>query len=269
MAIDGHWLTFGSGNTYSGYAARPPSEGPLPAVLVIQEAWGVNDHIEDLTRRFAQAGYFALAPDLFSRNGARPPLLAKERMAELLAFINAMPPGSWQDPKAREAALAKYPKDEAQRIGESLGAMMSQVQNLAQHVPQLLAATRFLREQEPTKGQKVGSVGYCMGGGLSALLACSDPQLAGAAIFYGLAPAADKVAEIRCPVIGFYGASDARINEGIPGFSSAAEKHGKSYEPHVLPGAGHAFFNDTRPSYHPGAARESWARLLEFFRRTL
>ncbi len=220
MAIDTHWLSFGDG--YTGYAARPPSADPLPAVLVIQEAWGVDAHIEDLCGRFARAGYFAFAPDLFQKSGARPPALGKERMAELQAFINALPPGAWMDPKAREAALVRYPKDEAARIGESLGAMMTQVTNLAQHLPVLLAATEFLRQQPATKGQKVGSVGFCMGGGCSALLACHDPKLAAAAIFYGHAPPAEQVAKLSCPVIGFYGATDARINEGISAFSSAA-----------------------------------------------
>jgi carboxymethylenebutenolidase len=267
MAIDTHWLSFGDG--FTGFAARPPSAAPLPVVVVIQEAWGVNAHIEDVTRRFAKAGYFAFAPDLFSRNGARPPALAKERMAELLDFVNAQPPGSWMDPQAREAALSTRPKEEAARIGESLAAMMGRVTNLAQHLPVLLAATAFLRAQPATKGQKVGSVGFCLGGGCSALLACSDPQLSAAAVFYGSAPPAEQVANLACPVIGFYGANDARINEGISGFSSAAQQHGKSYEPYVLPGAGHAFFNDTRPSYHAPSVRESWARLLDFYRRTL
>jgi carboxymethylenebutenolidase len=108
-----------------------------------------------------------------------------------------------------------------------------------------------------------------MGGGLSALLACEEPELSAAAIFYGSAPPPERVAGIACPVLGFYGALDARINAGLPVFAEAMAAAGKDFEHHVYPGAPHSFFNDTGPAYRVAAARDSFARLLEFFRRHL
>ena len=84
-----------------------------------------------------------------------------------------------------------------------------------------------------------------------------------------MAPPAEKVAGIACPVIAFYGAKDQRVNAGIPGFQEAMRAAGKSFEHHVYDGAGHAFFNDDAPSYDVNAARDSWARLLAFFAKTL
>ena len=78
---------------FTGVVARPEhAKGALPGLLVIQEAWGVDAHIEDVTRRFAAAGYLALAPDLFAVDGDRPAPLARDRMAELVAFVNEEPP---------------------------------------------------------------------------------------------------------------------------------------------------------------------------------
>ena len=108
-----------------------------------------------------------------------------------------------------------------------------------------------------------------MGGGLAALLACEEPELAAAAVYYGTAPAAEQIAKIRCPVIGFYGETDQRVNAGIPGFEEEMRKGRKSFEHHIYPGAGHAFFNDERPSYDVRAARDSFARLLMFFLKNL
>jgi carboxymethylenebutenolidase len=108
-----------------------------------------------------------------------------------------------------------------------------------------------------------------MGGGLSALLACEEPELAAAAVFYGSAPPAERVAKISCPVIAFYGEKDQRINAGIAAFQEAMRKSGKSFEHHVYPGASHAFFNDSRPSYDVRASRDSFARLLDFFLKNL
>jgi carboxymethylenebutenolidase len=108
-----------------------------------------------------------------------------------------------------------------------------------------------------------------MGGGLSALLACEEPEISGAAIFYGSAPPAEKIPPIQCPVIGFYGGNDQRVNAGIPAFEEAMRGEGKSYERFVYEGANHSFFNDDGQAYNVKAVRDSFMRLLTFFYKTL
>jgi carboxymethylenebutenolidase len=259
------------GGEYTGYLAMPSrASGPLPSVIVLQEAWGVDAHIEDVTRRFALAGYAALAPDLFATKGVRPAPLAAPRMAELLAFVNTAGPAIFMDEGKRNEALGALAPDHRARVGESMGALFGGIRDLGKYVPPVVAAARFLRDEHtPTRGQKVGSVGYCLGGGLSALLACHDPKLAVACIYYGSAPAADLVPKIQCPVFGFYGGTDTRVNVGIPAFAEAMKSAGKKFESHVYEGADHAFFNDERPSYHAGASRDAFARTLEAFRTLL
>jgi len=272
MSFKTEWVRFGSGREHAGFMAWPErAVAPLPAIIVIQEAWGVDPHIEDVTHRFATAGYAALAPDLFAENGDRPAQFSRERMEMMKEFINTLPPAAWGDPKAREEALGKLPEPRRSLVGETFGALFGGVlTRLDSYVPKLLAAAEFLRSEHPlTRGAKVGSVGYCMGGALSGRLACADPRLSAAVIYYGNAPAADQIPNIACPVMGFYGGLDARINAGIPDLVAAMQKHGKRFEHHVYEGAQHAFSNDARPSYHAAATRDAYARTLEFFRREL
>jgi len=88
----------------SGYLAWPErATKPLPAVIVIQEVWGVDSHIRDVTQRIAAAGYAALAPDLYAINGQRPTELAVERVVEVQQFLNAAPPVVRHDATARNA----------------------------------------------------------------------------------------------------------------------------------------------------------------------
>lgn len=266
MSLTTEWLPFGSDAEFRGFAAWPGrAVGPLPALMVIQEAWGVDDHIEDVTRRFAAAGYFALAPDLFSKGGGRPPALAKERVRETIEFINGLTPEQRCDPAGRAAALAKLSPDEGAHIGETLTTMFS-----GGYLPAVLAAARFLHEAHPTtRGQKLVSVGFCMGGALSAQLAGNDPELTAAVIFYGRSPPADVAAKIRCPVRGFYGALDPVVNQTVAPFAEILETQGVSFEATTYEGAQHAFFNDDRPMYHVAAARDAFARVLAFFASTL
>jgi carboxymethylenebutenolidase len=141
---------------------------------------------------------------------------------------------------------------------------------MAGFVGRLRSAVHHLRAERPeTRQQRVACVGFCMGGSLSSLRACEEPELSAAAVFYGSAPPAEKVPGIRCPVIAFYGAKDQRVNTGIPGFEKAMSGAGKTFEYQIYEGAGHAFFNDDGPSYEVRASRDSFARLLEFFRKTL
>jgi len=264
------WIRYGNEQQYSGYltyARRAPL--PLPTVIVIQEAWGVDRFIESVSHRLALAGYAAFAPDLYAHAGERPALLTRERVAELQGFVNELPHGVWQDQEKREAALAQLPEPQRTTLRATHGAFVKAVGS-DKHLEPLLAATTYLRtEQAASKGQKLGSVGFCLGGGLSARLAAADPELAAAVIFYGTSPSDELVAKINAAVLGLYGELDPRINATIPAFAAAAERHGKRFEHHIYPGAQHAFFNDNRPSYDLAATRDAFVRVLSFFQQHL
>ncbi len=266
MSLKAEWIRYGSDNEYSGFLVwQERAALPLPAVVVIQEAWGVDPHIEDVTRRIAQAGYVAFAPDLYAKDGERPPPLTRERIAEAVAFINQLSPAERMDAKAREVELTKRPIVEADRIGETMTALFA-----GGYLPPLIAAASFLRTDHPaTRGQRIAAVGFCMGGGLAALLACNDPELAGAVVFYGRCPPLDMVPKIRCPILGFYGSLDKPINDGVPAFAAEMWKHDRGFEQVMYEGVQHAFFNDVRPTYDVRAARDAYARTLDFLRRTL
>ena len=268
MAIKGSWIHYGD---QSGYFAYPENASqPLPAIIVIQEIWGVNEHIEDIARRFAAAGYAVLAPDLFAVGGKRPAALSPGRISKAMTFIKQLPPAVWKDPALRDSELSRLAEPDRSEIGETCNRLLAGIGRMQEFVPQLKKAVRHLREEQPkTKDQKVACVGFCMGGGLSALLACEEPELSGAAVFYGNTPPAEKIPSIACPVIGFYGAEDQRINEGIPAFEEGLRALGKTYERSIYDGANHAFFNDDSQSYNVDAVRDSFVRLLTFFHKTL
>ncbi len=268
MPLKSDWIKYGD---QAGYFAVPERAAlPLPGVVVIQEIWGVNDNIEDITRRIAAAGYAALAPDLFVVGGERPAALTKDRVNDAIAFMNTLPPPARFDPAQRAAALAGLPEPRRSQIGETSTRIFSSMGMTPVYLESLRKAVGYLKTECPeTKGQKVGCVGFCMGGGLSALLACEEPELSGAAVFYGTTPAPEQIAHIHCPVVAFYGGNDQRVNAGIPAFEAAMRQAGQSYEYKIYEGANHAFFNDTGQVYEVNAARDAFARLLTFFAKNL
>jgi carboxymethylenebutenolidase len=268
MPVKSEWVKY---EDQQGYFAIPDHAAlPLPGVVVIQEIMGVEAHIEDVCRRIAAAGYAALAPDLYAVNGERPAAYSQERIGEAMAFMGRMPPAARFDPAVREAEFAKLPGPEGQRLKETFGKIFAAATpaGLQGFVGRLRSAVRYLRSERPeTRAQKVACVGFCMGGSLSALLACEEPELSAAAVFYGMTP--ENAAQTHCPVLAFYGAKDERVNAGIPGYVAAMKTAGKALEYRIYEGAGHAFFNDTSPGYEVKAARDSFARLLGFFARSL
>ena len=226
--------------------------------------------IEDVTLRLAAAGYAALAPDLFAVNGQRPAALREERIAETVGFVFGLPPEKRFNVEARQTELDRLPGPERQRISETTAALFPGPGGRDVYLKPLRNAVRYLRGQRPEpRGQKLGCVGICMGGGLATLLACEEPEVSAAVSYYGAAPSEEKIAGLRAPVLAFYGGEDQRINAAIPEFERAMGKAGKSLEYHVYQGAGHSFFNDTLPSYHVAAARDSFARMLTFFSKHL
>jgi carboxymethylenebutenolidase len=270
------WIDYDTpAGTVGAYISRPAAANePAPAVIVIQEVWGADTHIADVTDRFASSGYVALAPDLYSTGGGRPPALAAERVAAAKEFLNTIPTGEWMavltDEQRRTEALSQLPSEEAGQVAETIGALFGGAGgDFARHLVVLRAAVAWLHRHPACVGRAVGSVGFCLGGGLSALLAVEEPELGAAAIFYGSSPADEQAGTIGCPVRGFYGQDDPRIVAGLPAFDAALSAGGVDHELRVYPNTGHAFFNDTRPSYRQEAARDAWARTLAFFAETL
>jgi carboxymethylenebutenolidase len=268
LGIHKEWITFGEDSQYSGFMARPDkTDGPLPAVLVIQEIWGVDTHIQDVTVRFAQAGYTVLAPELFAFKGGKPPHLEHERIAAAKGFRDSLPPGVWENAETRQEALGKLPQAESLQITETMQGIMSH--DIPAYMKQIQAAAKHLRTSPYSQSRKVGVVGFCLGGALSAMHACVDPELAASVIFYGRAPQEEQLAGIQCPVIGFYGGNDRGVTDGVPAFAEAMERSGKNFTPNIYDGAPHAFFNDTRGSYRAETARDAFAKTLQFLNEQL
>jgi carboxymethylenebutenolidase len=271
MPVQAEWITFtGAHGTHRAYVASiEPVAAPRPCVLVLQEIWGVEAHIQDVTRRFAAAGYVAVAPDLFAVDGARPEALDEERLAAAKKFLHAIPHSSWFSPEAREKELDALPADRREPIRETLNAQFGMLnpEGHARFADIIADTADYMRNRcDKTRGMPVASVGFCMGGALSAVLATRDPLHAGSVVFYGRPPQ-QGIERIACPVLGFFGGEDPNITNLIPAFAEAMKLHGKTFEYVVYPDARHAFFNDTNPTYHAAHARDAFARTLDFLLR--
>ena len=271
MKTENGWARFESaGQAIPAFFARPPgARGPLPAVVVVQEVWGVEEHIEDLVGRFAAAGYEAFAPDLWAAGGERPEVLTRARVSALRSFLVANP-AAWSDADARARALALEPEPERTRLDATMARLFGSDEGRAarfvRYTEILQDGVRHLRS--PAE-RPIAAVGFCMGGGLAGLLACADPALRAAVAFYGPPPPVEKVAGIGCPILGHYAQNDPRITPAVPAFAEAMRASGKRFPHHVYPGAPHAFFNDTSQAYRPDAARAAWARTLSFLFETM
>jgi carboxymethylenebutenolidase len=258
-----------------GHLVHPARvEAPLPGIVLIQEIWGVDEHIQDVAARLAASGYAVLAPALFSHAGGYPPALDPERVQRAKRFLDTVPPQAWAglpDAATRAGMLASLAAREREELNGTLAAIFppDRAAQLEAWARDLVQAAEWLRRAPAVQGRRVGAMGFCMGGALAARLATDDPALAAAVVFYGAPPPADRLAGIACPILGEFGAEDPRLVQQLPAFEQAMKAAGKSLELHVHAGAPHAFFNDTRASYRVEAAREAWAQALGFLARHL
>jgi carboxymethylenebutenolidase len=132
------------------------------------------------------------------------------------------------------------------------------------------AAAAHALGQPDAKPGTVGVIGYCMGGGLSLLMACRSDRVGAAAVYYGQPPQSiDEVGNIKAPVLGIFGAEDDWLMPEVPKLQEAMRRHNKSYDQQVYQGAPHAFFNDTQDSYRREASQDAWRRTLDFFKKNL
>jgi carboxymethylenebutenolidase len=133
------------------------------------------------------------------------------------------------------------------------------------HVETMNAAIRHLQGLPYTRRDRIGTVGFCFGGGMVWRLATSNPDLRAALPFYGPNPPLADVAKIKAAVLAIYGELDTRIGAGIPAIREAMENAHIVHDIVIYPGAQHAFFNDTGQSYNEDAAKAAWVRTLAWF----
>jgi carboxymethylenebutenolidase len=233
MAMISEWLTIsGLGGKFQGYFAAPPGAS-APGVVVIQEIFGVNSHIRSVVERLAQAGYAALAPDLFWR----------------------VTPG---------IELGYTPDDIAK--GRELKAKM----NMAEVIEDVDASFAALGARPECAGRKLGIVGFCYGG-LVSYVAAVRLQLACASSYYGggIPEYLDEIDNLACPIQFHFGAEDAAIPLDQVEQIRRAAKGKPNAEVFVYEGAGHGFHCDQRASFQADAAALAWERTLGLFAQHL
>lgn len=138
-----------------------------------------------------------------------------------------------------------------------------------EHIANLLEHLERLKKHPQVAAGKLGAVGFCFGGGLTWRLATAAPELKAAVPFYGPAPDLAQVPKIRAAVLGIYGATDTRINAGIPALEDALKAARTTYRIRIYEGAGHAFHNDTGANYRKEAALDAWQQTLDWLRTYL
>ena len=221
------------------YVSHPlPAAGnSFPAIIVVQEAFGVTRHIEKVCDRFAQEGYVAVAPALYHREHPNP----------------------------------KLGYDEMPAVQRYMGALRDD-----ELVEDLEVTINYLQETYGrTRGQKIGIVGYCVGGRITYLAAASCPELSAASVYYGgriLVPFGDGPApidltsQIKMPVMGNFGGQDTNPSSDDVGQIEAKLKEaGVTYDFKTYADAGHGFNCDERDSYHEASAADALTRTLGWF----
>jgi len=241
-----------------------PDEGRRrsPAVVVIHEIFGPNAHIRDVARRFSAEGYVAAAPNLFT--GELQRFLTPSNIGLAMQAFAEAPADLRRNPEKMAEFTASQPP-ERRPVLEAFARIQNPLVQ-AGFAQDLWAVTRQVRTLAEVDTNRIGCVGFCFGGAMSARLATVDPELRAAVIFYGQNPPLVDVPRIHAKVLGLYGGEDVGITATVPELAKVMREAGKSFEYHVYPGAKHAFFNDSRPTnYHQESAKDSWSRVLKFF----
>jgi len=218
----------GTAGEISGYLTQPKAKGKYPAVVVVHENRGINDHIRDVARRLAKQGYVVVAPDYLSRKGGT---------------MKVNPKGGGIKGMRKVAPANEVIQDTETSIA-------------------------YLQTLPNVKKNAAAMVGFCWGGEMTFAAATKIKDLKAAVVYYGRSPKnLDDVKDIVAPVLANYGGEDARVNKGIPATVEAMKKHGKTYDHKIFSGAKHAFNNDTRAQrYNPTASKMAWKRTLSFLK---
>ncbi len=225
------------------YLATPKQDGVFPAIIIVQEIFGVNDHIRDVTRRFAKQGYVAIAPAIYQR------------------LASGFETG--YTPEAIEIGR-KY-KNQTQA-----SELLSDIQ----------ATIDYLYTLPQVKKTGVGTIGFCFGGHVVYLVS-TLPDIKATASFYGAGianwkPGEEGKATVECTpkikgsLYAFFGTEDASIPvEQVDTIETALKAHNIPHKVFRYQGAEHGFFCDQRGSYNAEAAQDAWPKVLELFENEL
>ena len=221
-----------------GYRAMPAKGKAFPTVLVVQEIFGVHEHIRDICRRFAKLGYFAVAPEMYARQGD------VSKLTDIQEIIKTV--------------VSKVPD--------------------AQVMSDLDAAAAWAQKTGRGDTSRLGVTGFCWGGRIVWLYAAHNPKLKAGVAWYGrlTGPASeitprqpiDVAAELKAPVLGLYGGQDTGIPvEQVEKMRAALKAANSKSEIVLYPDVPHGFHADYRPSYRKQDAGDAWRRCREWFKK--
>jgi len=227
-----------AGGTIPAYRAMPETGKTFPVVLVVQEIFGVHEHIKDICRRFAKLGHLAIAPEMYSREG------------DVSKLTN---------------------------INEIISKVVSKVPD-AQVMADLDATVAWAKRSSKGDTNKLAITGFCWGGRIVWLYSAHSRQLKAGVAWYGrlvgspeeLHPKhpVDVAAQLKAPVLGLYGGKDTGIpQDTVEKMRVAIKAAGGKSEIVVYPDAGHGFNADYRPGYDKTAAEDGMRRLKEWFKK--
>ena len=230
-----------NGDWINAYFARPLGPGPFPAMVLAHHMPGWDEWYREVTYKFANQGYVTITPNLYFRAGHGTP----------------------EDVAAKVRADGGIPDEQA--VGDLAGAM------------------KFFRSLPYVNG-KVGIFGTCSGGRHAYLAACRAPGFDAVVDCWGggmvmsqadlsskrpVAPI-DYTKDLPCPILGLFGEEDSSPSpEQVALHEAELKKHGKQYEFHIYPGAGHGFFYYHRPNYRQAQAVDGWEKIFAFLEKNL
>ena len=250
------------GTMMSAFISRP-RDGKYPGIIVIHEAFGLNEQIKGVAKRYAREGYVAIAPNLFTRNAD---LMNEKNIESTMRHMWTLPPEKRNDPDTIQNLMSKMSETERKVANVFFLGREEMEKQMAQD---LLACKSHLQSLDSVVKEKLGIMGFCMGGGLTYQLSALYPFSASVP-FYGANPKPlEAVEKISGPILAFYAGEDERINAGVPSLVEAMVKYKKQFSMKIYKGAQHSFFNETRPSYNKEAANDAWESSLEFFNKNL
>ncbi|HEX5430123.1 MAG TPA: dienelactone hydrolase family protein [Patescibacteria group bacterium] len=236
-------ITIAGAQAYHTY----PDDGQKhPGLVLIEEVWGVNEHIRSVADRFANVGFSVVAPELL------PPGLLEMATPQIQKDLFDPVKRDEIQPKLREAMEPiRQPKFAS-------GAIVI-----------LKACVDYLMADEHVNG-RIAVLGFCFGGTYAYHLAAQDSRIKATIPFYGQPPKDDEIPKIICPVLAFYGDQDAHLMETLPKLKETMQSQHKNFEAVVYPNIGHAFFNDTNTRmYNKQAADDAWQKAVTFLENNL